>query len=654
MPSEQEIKKYEPRSIYDIYSNIDFYNLIREGENKIYHLLERLKELLSFTNGQPTIQTEENSQETYRINYAGLIYNTFCVLALYRQYNCSPFIPQTDKLFDDFLYRVYLPFFDGSHNNANNNDYNSSCSKLLQSFIVSVYNLNLYINCSISLPNGTTQTYTIEVDDFSLNVVKRVLLYNDFIREIKEPEKALLNTKSRDWNNNLFNKLIDILREYKEARLPCSEHKFDFYRHCSIVINNTFYIYEMIDGKPTLTGDVGEITHSPKLENTFYEATPPCQRMKIIPIIEKLEANMENILKHLHYFTMGDKNTFDKMALDFVHSIMNPTFKRRNTIVSGDRMKLELWIKLMQDMMSYTELFNRGYFILNSKTPKNLLEAFMDQKCIYSKKSDYNIPINTNPLHHFYYYCNENEKPSEMDKGNKYIHLEFKYGQNNFNLDWLNPDDVILLTQLFFAHGWHILNKAAKSHKAKSNNIEKNIEKEFIENFLCKDGTYTVDGIERCDKNGNPLFIRLPLALVHGLYKAYSANESGKNTVALSIDKLREMLVEHYSFSYSSQKTREADIEYISRQLQPYMEKLGLEFDENWIKSGTRRILNCTIKDEFWKALTSSSGNYENDNTDYGSFDAYIKELYSRYQGMFIYQKVPHRNNKADSKKLGS
>ncbi|MGN0678624.1 MAG: hypothetical protein ACI4JS_03070, partial [Oscillospiraceae bacterium] len=234
----------------------------------------------------------------------------------------------------------------------------------------------------------------------------------------------------------------------------------------------------------------------------------------------------------------------------------------------------------------------------------------------------------------------------EMDKGNKYIHLKFKYGGNNFNLDWLNPYDIIWLTQLFFAHGWHLLNKAALSHRDKTRNIEQ----EFIDKFLCKNGTYTVDGVECLNQKGEPHLIRLPLALVYELYKEYARKE--KPTSPISNTQFRELLTDKYSFSYSTQKATKIDIDYISNKIKGNMGELGIYFDEKWAKADNSKIVNCTVKDEFWDVLHSLPSDCKDDDTRFDSFDKFIKDLYSRYQGMFIYRNLP--NNPNSSYEFGS
>ena len=144
-----------------------------------------------------------------------------------------------------------------------------------------------------------------------------------------------------------------------------------------------------------------------------------------------------------------------------------------------------------------------------------------------------------------------------------------------------------------------------------------------------------VDGSECLNQDGTPHLIRLPLALVYELYKSYAGKE--KQTKPISDTQLREMLEHTYSFSYSTQKATKTDIEYISRELRLFMDKSGINFDEKWVQPSGKKVLECTVNDEFWHALTAPSPASEAVYTEYESFDKFVNEVYSRYQHMFIY-----------------
>ena len=570
-------------------------------------------------------QKYSNHQQIIRQDYACLIWNVLNTLVLYRSNNLSPFVLADQKHCDDFLNRAYVPL---SYLNSANSDW---CSNLFISLIVDMKDHNLYFLSQLMMPNQSWQGFRIPVDNYTIDVVRRVLIHSDRTAEMEKVNIPLLKEKRGDWNRYRFESLVGLLNNIRELRVSDYSFKLDSYRYCSIVINGLYYIYDIDDKQAKLLGETNNtLTRNYLLEHTSYSYNPWCLRMAIKPPVTELKADMNVVLPLLQYFTMGDKATFDKLARDFVHCIMLPGFKYRNTMVKGDRVKLLLWIELIGLMMSCVELFDRGRCVINSKLHKDLIEPLMDQKDYCTNKHVY-IPYNENSYAHVYQMCSKDKDFRELDMGNKYIHLEFKYGGNNYDLEELGQHDLIWLVELFFAHGWHLINEAAQSHKAKTRDIEQ----KFIERFLCKDGTYVVDGVECLDQNGIPHLIRLPLALVYELYKAYASKE--KQTATVSNTELREIIEKDYLFSYSGQKSTEIDIVYVSKEIQPFMEKMGLHFDEKWISSDNKKVFCCTLKDEFWQTLATSIEVSETVGTSFESFDKYIKELYARYQHMFVY-----------------
>ncbi len=560
-----------------------------------------------------------------RQDYACLIWNTLNALTYYTVNQWTPFTPD-GKLCDDFLSRIYHPFY--NFNYADSTDW---CTCLFYSFKADPGDHNLYFIGTLIMADQTKQVVPVLVDNFTLDVVRRVLLHNDRTDEIEKADLAVIHDKRDNWSRSRYDQFVDLLIEIKRLRLSDLPGRSTDYRYCSIVINRLYYVYEIEDGQAKLLGDAdNELMRDLRFEHTAYSNNPWCLRMAVKPPFAELKADMNIVLPLLRYLTMGDKNTFDNLAKDFVHYIMIPGFKRRNTMVSGDLDKLNKWVGLINSMAYCVELSNMGPAFLDKSTAQDAIELLLNGKDYCPDKDSY-IPFNTNIFTHVYYLCSKDEQPKEMDKGNKYIHLEFKYGGEYYNLTQPGQHELIWLAQLFFAHGWHLINKAEQSHKVRTRNIEK----EFIERFLCKDGTYVVDGSECLNQDGTPHLIRLPLALVYELYKSYAGKE--KQTKPISDTQLREMLEHTYSFSYSTQKATKTDIEYISRELRPFMDKSGINFDEKWVQPSGKKVLECTVNDEFWHALTAPSTASEAVYTEFESFDKFVNEVYSRYQNMFIY-----------------
>lgn len=351
------------------------------------------------------------------------------------------------------------------------------------------------------------------------------------------------------------------------------------------------------------------LIQSSVFENTVYPNTPWCLRMQIINPIIELKADFNVILPTLQYFTMCNKGTLDTLAKDFVHLIMMPGIKSRNTIVTGDIDKLNRWVLLFNKMNSYIAFSNKHYLVLDTDSPLEMVDAFMKKQNYYPYKNY--IPQNTNPYYHCYYPCTKDK--TYADNGNQFIHLNFEYGGRYYELPEPGEHDLIWIAQLFFAHGWHLINKAAQSHRAKTRNVEN----EFI-NCL--------------DKNISSEGTRLPLALIYELYITFANSE--KQTKHASMTELRALLQKN-RFLYNSQKIRKDDQAYIN-DLLPLIRSLGAKFDEKWLKHDTQKVVHCTVNDKLKQIITTSSPAIK-DNENYDDFDKYIKELYSRYKQMFIY-----------------
>ena len=382
-----------------------------------------------------------------RQDYACLIWNTLNVLTYYTVNQWTPFTPD-GKLCDDFLSRIYHLFLNNSY--KNNDDW---LGFLFYSFDVGPGDHNLYFIGKLLVAEHGAQDVPIVVNNFTLDVVRRVLLHNDRTDEIEKADLAVIHDKRDNWSRSRYDQFVDLLIEIKRMRLSDLPGRSTDYKYCSIVINGLYYVYEIEGGHAKLLGDAdNELMRNLRLEHTAYSNNPWCLRMAVKPPVAELKADMNIVLPLLRYLTMGDKNTFDNLAKDFVHYIMIPGFKRRNTMVSGDLDKLNKWVGLINSMAYCVELSNMGPAFLDKSTAQDAIELLLDGKDYCPDKNSY-IPFNTNIFTHVYYLCCKDEQPKEMDKGNKYIHLEFKYGGEYYNLTQPGQHELIWLAQLFFAHG---------------------------------------------------------------------------------------------------------------------------------------------------------------------------------------------------------
>lgn len=444
--------------------------------------------------------------------------------------------------------------------------------------------------------------------------IKDILLTNEFYSDLHQILKNMESinktgeTKQLFWDEEKMSELVHAI-ELIKLRNPHAAIQIPDYTAVLMKINFIEQIYEMKDQqvKPVFDNVSASSRYIFPVGTSYLK--PVFAHMTIKPTMQKLEANTVNAIKNLFYFTVGDKNTFDNLAKDFIYLATHPNFKQRNTIVNGDIDKLDKWLALINAISQYVQFMARGYDIIPIICP---------YPREYRMES---VPSVNEVSPHLYCLCTHNIQ--YPDPGNKHIHLNFPYGGKFYELPTLTPNELIWIAELLFAHGWHLINGAQGSRKAKTRNIEK----EFT-GFLNK-----------CDENNE---IRIPAALVYQLYTAYARKE--KQTKEVSDSELYK-LIKDKGIEYDTFKSRDADISYISSELKPIMEKTGIAFEDKWTeKNKGHKSFKCTISNELWKTLTAPSPGTES-SVDEEKFGKYLKELFSRYEYIFKYE-VPEFFNK--------
>lgn len=405
------------------------------------------------------------------------------------------------------------------------------------------------------------------------------------------------------WNDYKFSELINSIELIKQRNTPVALQLQD-YKSILIKINLTDQIYVIKDQQVKAVFDKFSA-----LERTILPADqsyhdPIFAHMSINTGKDKLKANIDNAIKHLFFFTIGDKNTFDNLAKDLISLATHPGFKQRNTIVKGDLDKLDKWLNLINSISPYILPIGKGFCVIP-------LDYSVQRELIME-----HIPLINEVCQHVYCMCSQNIQYS--DPGNKHIHLNFPYGGRFYELPKLTANELIWITELLFAHGWHLINGTQTSRKAKTRNVED----EFTR-FL-----------KKCDEINE---IRIPAALVYQLYTAYARKEKQAKEVS---DSELYKIIKDKGIEYGTFKSRDADISYISSELKPIMEKTGIAFEDKWTeKNKGHKSFKCTISNELWKTLTAPSPEAEN-SADEEKFSKYIKELFSRYEYLFKYETI--------------
>ena len=429
---------------------------------------------------------------------------------------------------------------------------------------------------------------------------------------LRKMESNTNENEQRFWDDNKFSELANSLEMIRHQNIPAALQLRD-YTSIFIMINSTQQIYVMKDQQAKAVFDKFSA-----LERTIFPAEksynePVFAQMIINTGRDKLEANIDNAIKYLFYLTSGDKNTLDNLAKDYISLATRPGFRQRNTIVKGDLDKLYKWIALITAIVPPTVQFiPRGYSILPLNYP-NQRECAMEH-----------TPLAGEIYPHIYCLCDQNVQ--YPDPGNQHIHLNFRYGGKYYELPTITANEYIWIYELLFAHGWHLINGAQGSRKAKTRNIED----EFT-GFL-----------NRCDENNE---IRIPAALVYHLYTAYARKE--KQTKEVSDSELYK-IIKGNGIEYGTFRSRDADISYITSELKIIMEKTGIVFEDKWTeKNKGNKSFKCTISNELWKTLTAPSPEAEG-SVDEEKFGKYLKELFSRYEYLFKYEVPEVMNDKSN------
>lgn len=479
----------------------------------------------------------------------------------------------------------------------------------------STVDLAQYMFSQLSLYQGSIVVYSCYIQNKGQWVIKTLSLTNEFYTDLhkllNKMESAQKNgeTEHLFWDDEKFSELVNAIELIK----PNVSLKIPDYTAVLIKTNFIEQIYEMQDRQVKPVFDNCSVTSRLLFPAGASYTKPIFAQMIIGPTMEKLEANTDNVIKYLFYYTAGDKNTFDKLAKDFIHLAMHPNFKQRNTIVNGDIDKLEKWLGLINAISQYVQFMARGFDVIPPDYPYSR-EARMEY-----------VPSVNEASPHLYCLCLPNNP--YPDPGNKHIHLSFPYGGKYYELPVLMPCDLIWIAKLLFAHGWHLINGAQGSRKARTRNIEK----EFTD-FLIK-----------CDESNE---IRIPAALVYQLYTAFARKE--KQTREVSDSELYRLIKEN-GIEYGTFKSRDSDISYIDSELKPIMEKTGIVFEDKWVeKNRGNKSFKCTISNELWKTLTAPSPETES-SVDEEKFGKFLKELFSRYEFIFKYEVPEFMNRDSDS-----
>lgn len=597
-------------------------------QNQNYKLANLLFDALYRTENQ---NTSAIPSQNFYPNFSCLIHSTFCVLADFYYKKCSPYSPDEQTLNETFVTEVLTRY----QNYLNNPETSSIPSYfLLKSFTIATDN-NLYFDHTFIFNNFQPAKPYLQINNFVITVLQKVLVYEPAVYNFSNETIKLTYSNTYDTR---FNHFIYTLNKIKEFELSIKP-QCNIYENCAVKANGFFNIYQMKDNKPTAKQGFENFG---VINNFFERIIPnspdliPCIRMYINEAIKELKPDYDKISHLLHWLTMGDTNTFDRLALDFVHRIMQPGYQSRNTIVSGDIIKLYAWDSLNKLMLEHVNFCSRESFVFENLPYNEVIERLMNKRDIYDQSE--NIPVNINPFFHHYFFCNPNESFSELDKGNKHIHINFEFGEKNFNLYWLKRDDYIWLAEIFLMHGWHIINNSTKTRKSK----ERNITTEFIKTFLQKEGKYHNDNHS----------IRLPLALVYELYCAYfNIEKNNPRATPVTNIELRKIASEKLHIEYGNMKITKEDVEYVTEVIKPMMQKYKIQFEDNWIteengKSKTSWALICTVKNDFWEYLGKSRLPYDLNSTEYEAFDRYVYNLYTEYKETLVYMPIPEETEK--------
>ena len=204
-------------------------------------------------------------------------------------------------------------------------------------------------------------------------VIKNLPLTNEFYTDLHQ----LLNkmesfqkngeTEHLFWDDEKFSELVNAIGLIN----PNVVLQIPDYTAALIRTNSIGKVYEMKDQ---------QVSPAPENLPAIFSFVDPvgslCNKQvfahfNVIQAMKKLEANTDNAIKVLFFYTLGEKNTFDKLAKDFVYLATLPLFKHRNTIVSGDIDKLDK--QNQENLEKFAQIIRVMYRIVFSSWQENVL-----------------------------------------------------------------------------------------------------------------------------------------------------------------------------------------------------------------------------------------------------------------------------------------
>lgn len=223
-----------------------------------------------------------------------------------------------------YFYPAPAPLYDPAIV-ASNPELNNSINFYLNQ---STVDLAQYMFSQLSLYQGYLVVYSCYVQNKGQWVNKYLSLTNEFHSDLhkllNKMESAQKNgeTEHLFWDDEKFSELVNAIELIK----PNVSLKIPDYTAVLIKTNFIEQIYEMQDRQVKPVFDNCSVTSRLLFPAGDSYTKPVFAQMIIGPTMEKLEANTDNVIKHLFYYTAGDKNTFDKLAKDFIHLAMRPIF----------------------------------------------------------------------------------------------------------------------------------------------------------------------------------------------------------------------------------------------------------------------------------------------------------------------------------------
>lgn len=451
---------------------------------------------------------------------------------------------------------------------------------------------------------------SVIINDNFKTFIDNVFTANTPTPLIAQNQLQIFYSKNLYWTKQKRQIFHNYINNFGIQRIP----QTDLFTNCLINFNMQFYEWSVDEDKNFKNIKLvhsqfsNEVMHFLQNDSVSYNMTYANDEKHCLSIGfqsskgKYKKPNLPLIRKYIYYFTMNKRSVLDNLALDFVNSILHFNFSHKNTIIYGDYDKFYKWTNMFNSAsIVYTNLI-AFYPSLTPIQTVNLIYNSDDE--IYNLIKNNAKEVNVvRSIHKYFLVSSHSELTNNSNKYTNYI--DFPYGGEFYNYEPLSDVDRVEIVKLLIIHGWHLLNSAETTEKAKSPQSISPFE--ILTNHL-----------ENTDET------RIPLSVLAQIYNQFIDSQKTKTELRKSL--------EEKGYIYNTRDLRNRDKEYLqilSDQAQKHFIKLDIPSTDK------QKAFSCKLNPEFWNEI-SPERKKETEDKNAAEFNAYLKELAEKYAPFFV------------------